>query len=125
MYQLTVKKRFAAAHRLIGYHGQCAQLHGHTWQVEITVSGDRLDEKGMLLDFKELKNLVHQVIEDLDHRFLNDLSVFEHLNPTAENLARYIYDRLRPLLAPELKLSTVRVWESPDACACYAEDERS
>lgn len=125
MYQLTVTKRFAAAHRLQNYQGQCANLHGHTWQLEVTVKGEKLDHNGMLLDFKTLKELVGRVTSDLDHQYLNDLPFFSRINPTAENLARHIYGRLRALLAPELKLDLVRVWESPDAWAGYTEEEQS
>ncbi|OAT81347.1 6-carboxytetrahydropterin synthase QueD [Desulfotomaculum copahuensis] len=125
MYQLSVTKRFAAAHRLSNYQGQCANLHGHTWQLEVTVKGEKLDANGMLLDFKALKEMVGRVIKELDHQYLNELPSFNRINPTAENLARYISGRLRVLLAPELQLALVRVWESPDAWAGYTEDEQA
>ncbi len=124
MYRLTVSKRFAAAHRLVNYRGQCARLHGHTWTVEVSVGGNKLDSCGMLVDFRTLKELVGKIVEELDHSCLNDLPPFNRndYNPTAENLARYIFDKLKPLLPPDLIISEVRVWESPDVCASYRED---
>lgn len=126
MYQLIVSKRFAAAHRLVNCQGQCSKLHGHTWTVEVSVEGDNLDPNGMLVDFRILKSKIGQVIEEMDHSYLNEMPPFnqENCNPTAENLAAYIFQRLRSILAPELTLAEVRVWESPDACASYREEKR-
>ncbi|RKO67202.1 6-carboxytetrahydropterin synthase QueD [Desulfofundulus salinus] len=124
MYRLTVIKRFAAAHRLVNYQGQCARLHGHTWTVEVSVGGEKLDSCGMLIDFRALKELVGKIVGELDHSYLNDLHPFNELNfnPTAENLARHIFYKLKSLLPPDLTMSEVRVWESPDVCASYRED---
>lgn len=129
LYELTVKRRFAAAHKLDGYNGKCANLHGHTWTVEVLVKGDKLDRCGMLVDFGTLKEMVDGIIGHLDHSYLNDLECFAGnnmgLNPTAENLAAYIYRRVREELsgiAPGVRPGGVRVWESPDAFACYRED---
>ena len=127
MYELIVRNRFAAAHALRDYDGPCARLHGHTWQVEVTVKGRKLDRRGMLVDFKEIKKGVKEIIEELDHQNLNDLEPFqkgEEGNPTAENLARYIYERLKSaIVIPErdVQIALVRVWESPDASAAYLE----
>lgn len=126
MYEILVRTRFAAAHSLNEYEGPCARLHGHTWQVEVTVRGKELDRRGMLVDFKEIKAGIKKIIEELDHQNLNDLEPFKNggiENPTAENLARYIYLRLEEIVKPEqgLQLTMVRVWESPDASAAYLE----
>jgi len=127
MYELSVGTRFAAAHFIQDYSGPCSRLHGHTWSVEVAVKGDALDPKGMLIDFKDLKGTLKNIVRELDHQNLNELDAFqgsgEH-NPTAENLARYIYQRLkRELLLNEgAEISVVRVWESPDAWASYQED---
>lgn len=127
MFELIVRNRFAAAHSLSDYEGPCARLHGHTWEVEVTVKGAQLDGKGMLVDFKEIKSSLRKVIEDLDHRNLNDIDPFRRggiENPTAENLARYIYRRLRSDIAipgRDVEIGMVRVWESPDASAAYLE----
>lgn len=127
MYELTIRTRFAAAHLLRDYDGPCARLHGHTWQVEVVFQGRRLDQKGMLVDFKELKSAVHQVVEELDHQNLNTLEPFKEYgvnNPTAENLARYIYRRLKYFkLSNEVKIAAVCVSESPEASAAYREED--
>jgi len=129
MYELIVKSRFAAAHFLNNYDGPCAQLHGHTWLVEAVFCGKQLDDKGMLVDFRILKNGVKEVIDRLDHQNLNDLEQFQagsQLNPTAENLARDIFHALKDNLTntiPNVRLSRVRVNESPEAGAVYWEDD--
>jgi 6-pyruvoyltetrahydropterin/6-carboxytetrahydropterin synthase len=127
MYELTVKTHFAAAHSIQGYDGPCASLHGHTWLVEVVVIGLQLDRMGMLIDFKEIKAHLNSVIEELDHRTLNDLEPFQQggeESPTAENLARYIFRRLKQQVEVSgrgVKIDLVRVWESPDASAAYRE----
>ncbi|MDF9408011.1 6-carboxytetrahydropterin synthase QueD [Pelotomaculum isophthalicicum JI] len=129
MYELAIRTRFAAAHCLLNYDGPCAQLHGHTWQVEVVFKGHKLDQKGMLVDFKELKSGVKEVIEELDHQNLNMLEPFKQNsgnNPTAENLARYIFRRLKTKFTDSLenaKIAVVRVGESPEASAAYCEEE--
>ncbi len=128
MFEIAVKTRFAAAHFLSGYNGSCASLHGHTWQVEAAFAGRDLDHTGMLLDFKEVKEKIRNIIQELDHVNLNDLTPFikgREDNPTAENLARYIYRRLKLEFSahePYVRLTAVKVWESPDASALYTEE---
>ncbi len=126
MYELTVRRHFDAAHHLWGYPGRCTRLHGHSWLVEVAVAGEELDEYGMLIDFHELQEMVESVVKDLDHQYLNDLPPFHQpgreTNPTAENIARYIYRRLKPNFRPGLKLRRVIVWESPSARASYSEE---
>ena len=87
-YELTVKDHFDAAHALPGYDGPCQYLHGHTWEVEVVIAGQHLDEVGMLYDFKDIKRDLHQLLENFDHRCLNDVAPFDEINPTAEHLAR-------------------------------------
>lgn len=129
MYELRIRTSFAAAHSLRDYNGPCARLHGHTWQVEVVLTGRQLDGKGMLVDFRELKNSAKKIIEELDHQNLNALEPFAHSNggnPTAENLSRYLFERLKVEfsgLQREVKLALVRVCESPEACAAYREEE--
>lgn len=129
MFELSVRARFAAAHFLRDYSGPCAQLHGHTWTVEVAVKGNELDQKGMLLDFKDLKSALKKITSELDHRNLNDLRAFGEsgVNPTAENLARHIFTSLKKELSfteNGTAVSVVRVWESPDAWASYREEGR-
>lgn len=126
MFELSIKRRFAAAHRLEGYSGQCAALHGHTWTVEAVVEGESTDSCGMLIDFKILKEMVDGIIIELDHTCLNDVRHFAGagaaINPTAENLAVYIFNMIKEQLkeiSPEIRVRGVRVWESPDASAYY------
>ncbi len=128
MFELTIKRRFAAAHKLEGYTGRCSALHGHTWTVEVTVAGGRLDSLGMLLDFKSIKEMVDGVIRQFDHGYLNELECFNGPggggNPTAENIAAYIYRAVKDALlkvSPDISPVAVRVWESPDASALYRE----
>ncbi|MFZ5644354.1 MAG: 6-carboxytetrahydropterin synthase QueD [Bacillota bacterium] len=125
MFELTVKRRFAAAHRLLGYSGECATLHGHTWTVQVEVSGERLDSCGMLIDFKIIKEMIDGIIAQLDHNYLNDIDYFRAgVNPTAENLALFIFEKLKERLSgfsDSLSICGVRVWESPDASAYYRE----
>lgn len=127
MYELTVRSRFSAAHSLSGYPGDCARLHGHTWSVEVKVAGKMLDEMGMLVDFKDIKKHLSTVIDQLDHRLLNEVQGFgeKGLNPTAENLAFFIYKTLeQPIAAIRdgIRLKEISVWESPDAYATYREE---
>nr|WP_092067985.1 6-carboxytetrahydropterin synthase QueD [Dendrosporobacter quercicolus]NSL46877.1 6-carboxytetrahydropterin synthase QueD [Dendrosporobacter quercicolus DSM 1736]SDL67828.1 6-pyruvoyltetrahydropterin/6-carboxytetrahydropterin synthase [Dendrosporobacter quercicolus] len=126
MYELTVSVDFEAAHRIVDYPGKCDRLHGHNWLVEVTVAGQKLNELGMLIDFKELKAEVNQVINQLDHIYLNELEAFQVENPTAENIARYIYTALRkrPVLAQRVSVRKVKVWESPKSAVTYHEDDR-
>ena len=127
MYELTVRTRFAAAHRIEDYQGPCHRVHGHTWLIEATVLGPQLNRLGMLVDFQELKRLLNNIIDELDHQNLNELEPFVsggEKSPTAENLARYIFERLKPeinTMQRDLRVGLVRVWESPDASAVYRE----
>lgn len=127
MYELTVRTRFAAAHYLREYDGPCARLHGHTWHVEVTFRGVKLDSRGMLLDFGEVKRKINVILDELDHNNLNEIEPFSgssENNPTVENLARYIYNRLKADSGENsgsAQIYAVRVWESPDTSAAYSE----
>ncbi|MEM1582974.1 MAG: 6-carboxytetrahydropterin synthase QueD [Candidatus Bathyarchaeia archaeon] len=118
MYRLRVESQFNAAHKLIGYRGKCSRIHGHTWKVEVFVVGEKLDEIGILVDFNILKERLEEIVEKLDHSFLNDFK--EIGNPTSENISKYIFKNLGDL--PEgVKLEKVRVWESPSVWCEYYE----
>ncbi len=121
MYDLTIIAEFEAAHQLPDYPGKCARLHGHNWKVEVTVTGTELNSLGMIMDFKDLKAEVNKVIDALDHYYLNDLPEFKTLNPTAENIVKYIYDSLasNPVFQKNVKVRSVQVWESPRSCVKY------
>ena len=119
MYELTVKGHFDAAHALRGYPGECRALHGHTWDVEVTVRGEHLDEVGIVYDFKTLKDDLARVLSDYDHVLLNDVAPFDEINATAENLARVVYERLAASVGEGVSVTEVAVWESPIARLVY------
>lgn len=122
MYELGVKRKFSAAHQLRGYKGKCEALHGHTYQVEVRITAKQLDDVGLAVDFKELKKIIDSLLDSYDHTLLNDVEPFDKLNPSAENMARVIYETLEKKLPGAVSLTRVRVWESEDAWASYSKD---
>ncbi len=118
MFELSIKGDFAAAHRLYGYEGNCKDLHGHTWKVEVVLRSDHLDSIGMVMDFKVAKMKLKEVLAGIDHVYLNDLPAFQDHNPTTENLAKYIYEEFSKACHP-LQLKRVQVWESQSASVTY------
>jgi len=119
MYRIKIEAHFSAAHNLRNYRGKCEELHGHNWKVEAAVLCSKLDKSGMVMDFKCLKSELNKILENLDHKYLNNISYFKKANPTSENIARYIYERLK---ARQVKiLKSITVWESDNACATYYE----
>ena len=120
MFELIIRDHIASAHLLRGYPGKCQNLHGHTWKVEVSIQRQDLDELGMVADFAELKKQLKDFLEHLDHTNLNDIDYFKTVNPTAENLAKYIYDRFSKEVQP-LALTRVTVWESERCSASYSE----
>ena len=120
MYELKVVSRFAAAHNLENFYGKCEDLHGHNWLVEVYVTSDRLDEAGLVMDFGVIKKHLGDVLEDLDHKYLNKLDFFQTCNPSSEHIARFIYEHLAPRLEQgAVRLSKVSAWESENSCATY------
>jgi 6-pyruvoyltetrahydropterin/6-carboxytetrahydropterin synthase len=123
-YNLKIVADFSSAHTLRGYPGACARLHGHNWKVEVEVIASQLDEVGMGLDFKVIKQATRDVAEGLDHRYLNDLEPFARINPTAENIAAFFYRELSAQLnSPGTRVHAVTLWETDRACVRYVEDE--
>ena len=120
MYELTVESAFSAAHRLRNYQGKCENLHGHNWRVEVTIASNQLDNKGMVIDFRKIKEKLGKVLDKLDHTYLNELSEFKKINPTSENIASYIYSRLKKLITgKKITVKKVSVWETKDSSATY------
>jgi 6-pyruvoyltetrahydropterin/6-carboxytetrahydropterin synthase len=120
MYELKVITEFSAAHNLRNFGGKCEALHGHNWKVEVVVSGEELDGSGVVLDFAEVKAATSEVMSEIDHRYLNELPFFIEHNPSAENIARYIFERLQEKITDErVRVRRVAAWESQDACATY------
>jgi len=116
MYSLRIVAGFSSAHNLRGYKGRCEELHGHNWKVEAVILSDKLDKLGMVADFKYLKSNLHKILEKLDHKYLNHLPCFRRLNPTSENIAKYIYDSFKRLVP---YVASVTVWENETSAATY------
>ncbi|MCD4718029.1 MAG: 6-carboxytetrahydropterin synthase QueD [Desulfobacterales bacterium] len=122
MYELKIISQFAAAHRLREYEGKCENLHGHNWKVEVYVTGNKLGKNGLLIDFKLIKEATKNVLNELDHKFLNELDAFKTINPSSENIARHIFTELsREVNTEDIKVSRITTWESDSACASYTE----
>ena len=120
MYELKVVSKFAAAHQLKMVTEKCENLHGHNWKVEAYISGKDVNASGVLIDFGEIKKQLSEIMDMLDHKFLNDIEWFKKSNPSSEVIAKYIADELQVRLSdPLLSVSRVSVWESDDACATY------
>lgn len=127
MFEIEVELSFSAAHYLRNYQGKCETLHGHNWQVKATIEGRRLEKGGMLLDFGELKKKLKEVLEKLDHRNLNEIAYFKKVNPTSENIAKFIFDKLSQRLkatATGYRLSKITVWETDTSSASYTPQNR-
>lgn len=123
MYHLTIHTYFAAAHNLINYQGDCENLHGHNWKVEVTVAARELDKAGLAIDFKILKGETRKLLETLDHKYLNELEPFRVESPSSENIARYLFFALGKILdSTNVTVEKVNVWESDYACASYTRD---
>lgn len=122
MYQLKITSNFASAHNLMHYQGDCENLHGHNWKVDVSVTAKDLDKSGLGIDFKKLKAETKTLLKTLDHKYLNELEPFKNISPSSENIARYIYQELsRTLNNDNIKVESVTVWESDFARAKYYE----
>jgi len=122
MYKIKVVSSFSAAHYLRAYKGKCENLHGHNWKVEVLVSSDKLNACGMVMDFSDLKKMLNCVLEKLDHKHLNEISYFTKVNPSSEEIARYIFNELKQLvIESKCILEEIRVWETEGSCAIYKE----
>ncbi len=123
MYHLMIKTHFSAAHNLINYQGDCENLHGHNWRVEVTVSARELDKAGLGIDFKILKKQTNHLLDSLDHKHLNQLEPFLELSPSSENICRYLHEELSQMLNNDnVRVEKITVWESENACASYIPD---
>jgi len=122
MYHLTIQTHFAAAHNLLHYDGDCENLHGHNWKVEVTVSTENLDDAGLGIDFKILKKHTKKIMEFLDHKYLNDLEPFKEISPSSEHISKFIFDELvADLSDKDVSVDKITVWESDNACASYTQ----
>jgi 6-pyruvoyltetrahydropterin/6-carboxytetrahydropterin synthase len=125
MFELTVEREFSSGHYLRNYRGRCENPHGHNYKVRITLAGADLDEAGLLLDFKLLKQVMRPVIDRIDHQMLNDLEPFTTINPSAENIARYFYqqtsNQLSEMTQGRVRVKDCTIWETDTTSATYFE----
>ena len=122
-YVLKIVTDFASAHTLRDYPGDCNRMHGHNWKVEAEIIATQLNDVGMGVDFKEIKQATRSVAKKLDHRYLNDVTPFTEENPTAENIARYFYDELSTTFnSDHISVNAVTLWETERACVRYSRD---
>jgi 6-pyruvoyltetrahydropterin/6-carboxytetrahydropterin synthase len=121
MFEVTIEETFSAGHALRNYRGKCENVHGHNYRCQVTLEGADLDEIGLLVDFVELKRVVHGVLERMDHQWLNEFPPFDVLNPSAENMARYVYEQVQEGLKTRegVRVGLVRLWETDTANATY------
>ena len=116
-YKLSVFGNFSSAHFLREYKGKCENLHGHNWKVRACLSGCKLDSVGMLVDFTDIKKHLAVIMSELDHKLLNETPPFDKINPTAENIAAFIFEQMRKLETDDIKIHEVEVWESETSSA--------
>jgi len=120
MFEVSVEQTFASAHALRNYKGKCENVHGHNWKVQVVLEGEKLDGTGLLVDFIDVKNLMAQVIEKLDHQHLNEIPPFDEINPSAENIAEYFYRRMTQGLADApVRVQSVKIWETDIQSATF------
>ena len=123
MYHLTIQTTFAAAHNLLHYDGDCENLHGHNWKVEVTVKTESLNKSGLGIDFKILKKETKALLGLMDHKYLNELPAFKDISPSSENIARFLFEELEKTLgAYQVIVERVQVWESENACAAFTRE---
>jgi len=122
MYEISVREHFDAAHALRGYKGKCENIHGHRFEVVVTLRFNELDDIGLAYDFSEIKKHLREVLAHFDHTSLNEIVPFDSINPSSENIASTIYEELR---RRELPVFSVKVCESPSSCVTYAPDEQA
>jgi 6-pyruvoyltetrahydropterin/6-carboxytetrahydropterin synthase len=121
MYEVTIKKSFSAAHLLKEIGGKCEELHGHNFLVEVSVVSESLNSEGLLIDFRVVKGWTDEVLEQLDHKYLNEIEYFKSINPSSEQLARFLYDRIsEKSRKTNVTLSRVTVWESDNSRVSYS-----
>jgi 6-pyruvoyltetrahydropterin/6-carboxytetrahydropterin synthase len=120
MFEVSIDYSFAAGHALRNYKGKCENVHGHNYKVRVSVQGENLDSTGLLIDFVDLRQAVKTIVDRLDHQFLNDISPFDRLNPSAENIARYFSQELEAQIQHNgARLQSVTVWETENSFATY------
>jgi 6-pyruvoyltetrahydropterin/6-carboxytetrahydropterin synthase len=123
MYEVTIIKSFSSAHLLAQIGGKCEELHGHNFKVEVTLAAPDLNKSGLLIDFRVAKKWLNEIIDQMDHKHLNELPCFAGINPSAENIAKYIYDQMKPKATEsQVRIARIKVWESENAAITYIGD---
>ena len=121
MYEVSVRQHFDVAHYLREYQGKCEEMHGHRFEVVVTLACDRLNDIGLAYDFSELKKHLNEILDSYDHTCINDVAPFDAINASSENIAVTIYEQMRKKLGEfATYLSSVQVWESPTSCVTYS-----
>jgi 6-pyruvoyltetrahydropterin/6-carboxytetrahydropterin synthase len=125
MYEVATETDFSSGHYLRNYKGKCENPHGHNYKIRLTLAGEELDEAGLLLDFKLLKQALRPIIDRLDHKMLNEVEPFDTLNPSAENIAKYFYGQISEQLAQtaqgRVRVKSCTIWETDFCSATYSE----
>lgn len=126
MFEITVEKDFAAAHRLVEYDGNCEKLHGHNWRVELTLQTETLNTLGLAVDFREARRMLRDALQKFDHAYLNELEIFRDINPSCELIAQNIFIDVKQQLennpaGKQLSVSKVTVWESHGSSVTFRE----
>jgi 6-pyruvoyltetrahydropterin/6-carboxytetrahydropterin synthase len=122
MFEVAVEQSFASAHALRNYKGRCENVHGHNWKVRVVIEGEKLDQTGMLVDFLDVKSLLGEILDRIDHQFLNEIPPFDVINPSAENIAEYFYQQMTGKLAETpvpVRIREVKIWETEIQSATY------
>jgi 6-pyruvoyltetrahydropterin/6-carboxytetrahydropterin synthase len=122
MFEVAVEQSFASAHALRNYKGRCENVHGHNWKVRVVIEGEKLDATGMLVDFLDVKSLLGEILDRIDHQFLNEIPPFDVVNPSAENIAEYFYQQMTGRLAETpvpVRIREVKIWETEIQSATY------
>lgn len=122
MFEVAVEQSFASAHALRNYKGRCENVHGHNWKVRVVIEGEKLDATGMLVDFLDVKSLLGEILDRIDHQFLNEIPPFDVINPSAENIAEYFYQQMTGRLAETpvpVRIREVKIWETEIQSATY------
>ena len=124
MYEVTIIKSFSAAHLLAEIGGKCEELHGHNFKVEVTVAAKQLNSQGLLIDFRFLKKVLGEILDDIDHKHLNSLTSFSGINPSAENIAKYICEKMEvKVKMAEVNVVRIKIWESENASVTYIPEQ--
>jgi len=120
MYEVTIIKSFSSAHLLDQIGGKCEELHGHNFKVEVTVFAMNLSKTGLLIDFRIVKEWLGEILDQMDHKHLNELPFFSGINPSAENIAKHIYEEMElKVKTSDVNVARVKIWESENAAVTY------